>query len=448
MDALADVDIANTEGINTPTKARPDSVEVPLAAVTSKHADRISVWHDVFLNLLIVAVFSQLGSYFEAGYLNQLAWYYPYVSYFAIFMPMWLHWHNSTLYNNRFKNTTDGIHQFFNFINTMLVLGASLNVTSCSTVGYLSGTYDCAGFSYFMVLLKVLLVVMFSRVALLSERSRAFALVRVAQHITVGVIWLLEATVGPLNTYVFAMLWWTAIGVDVFWNPVLAMLRKYWAPPPVPAKIEHLEERLGLLVMISVGQIIAVAAFSSIADNKYMVYLNAGLVAGIAFLLKTVYHDVGLTYSREGVHAIKRHVLSAFCWIWLQIPLLFSIFVITCTLRYAIEGQLAKYTTCRWAMLLSMNLALVSMTAMQACHIKPGREGTTRIRLEIRMVVRLVSAVVILLLGCFPGDWLPDPALLSLIVIILCITTSVDVFGRQRTASEAEIVKEESPLLA
>lgn len=162
----------------------------------------------------------------------------------------------------------------------------------------------------------------------------------------------------------------------------------------------------------------------------------------------TLLADVGLTYAREGVHAIKRHVLSAFCWIWLQIPLLFSIFVISCTLRYAIEGNLAEYTTCRWAMLLSMGLALGSMTAMQACHIKPGREGTTRIRLEIRMIVRLVSAAVILLLGCFPGDWLPDPALLSLIVIILCITTSVDVFGRQRTATGVEILKEEGALLA
>mmetsp|Transcript_15838 Transcript_15838/g.61887 ORF Transcript_15838/g.61887 Transcript_15838/m.61887 type:complete len:447 (-) Transcript_15838:41-1381(-) len=446
MDELTDVDMGVSDQINSPV-TKPSPVRIPVEGTTSKHADRISVWHDVFVNLLLVAVFSNLGSYFEAGYKNNLAWYYPYVSYFAIFMPMWLHWHNSTLYSNRFKNTTDGIHQFFNFVNTMLVLGASLNVTSCSTVGYLSGTYDCAGFSYFMVLLKVLLVVMFSRVAVLSVNARSFALVRVAMHASVGIIWLFVATVGPLNTYVFAMLWWAAIFVDVFWNPVVTLMRKYWSPKPVPAKIEHLEERLGLLVMLSVGQIIAVASFSSLEQDKYMVYLNAGLVTGIAFLIKTVYHDVGLTYAREGVHAIKRHVLSAFCWIWLQIPLLFSIFVVSCTLRYAIEGKLAEYTTCRWAMLLSMSLTLLSMTGMQACHIKPKRAQITRIRLEIRMIVRMVCSGIILLFGFFPGDWLPDPALLSLIVITLCVTTSVDVFGRQRTSNGTN-EEEETQLLA
>ena len=140
-------------------------------------------------------------------------------------------------------------------------------------------------------------------------------------------------------------------------------------------------------------------------------------------------------------------MLSAFCWIWLQIPLLFSIFVTSVTLRYAVIGKLQEYTTCRWALLISLSLILLSLSGMQACHIKPKRASITRIQLPIRMLVRLICSGVFIFLGLLPNDWIPDSLLLLFIVMTLCTTSLVDTFGRQRTHPK-EAVAEDTNLLS
>ena len=142
----------------------------------------------------------------------------------------------------------------------------------------------------------------------------------------------------------FMAFWWTGIALDVFRPLISGVLSKFLnvhasRDTIVPYDIPLLVERFQLLVIISLGEVVASAMQTGVGDDDDDPvtadrYVTTGLLVFLIVMIKVSLFDVGevphaiISGRSNAAHALARSSLTGVLWVFLHLPLTFSIAVL------------------------------------------------------------------------------------------------------------------------
>jgi low temperature requirement protein LtrA len=238
----------------------------------NNNTQRHATWLELFYDLIFVVVISQLAHNLDLDFS-----FYGFLSFLALFVPVWWSWTGAAFYATRF-DTDDLGHRLL--ILLQMIGAAALAVNVSDGLGK-----DSSGFALSYAAIRVILVVEYLRTGRSKPFSSASPLIRryTRGFLCAAVVWIISAFIPPPFRFV---LWGIGLVID-FVTPITARRLPQFAP-----HISHLPERMGLFTIIVLGESITgvVAGVSGIEFDIYsMIVLGLGL--SIPFSLWWLYFD-------------------------------------------------------------------------------------------------------------------------------------------------------------
>jgi len=273
----------------------------------TKNEERHATWLELFYDLVFVVTISQLSHYLfhEISLSN-------FFQFLFLFIPVWWSWIGTAFFATRFYSD-DIVHRLL----LLLQMGGA-GVMAVNISGAFSNTFS--GFALSYAFIRLILVIEYVRVFRDTTCVRA-ELVRhpLIKRYIVGfsiaaMIWLISAFVSI--TEVRFMLWIIGLIID-FATPITAgKLHSQFSPD-----ISHLPERMGLFVIIVLGESI-LGVVVGLAGHEWDIYssLSVGLGLSIPFSLWWIYFDnIGGSAIRAATEKGKRGIY--YIWLYVHFPL-------------------------------------------------------------------------------------------------------------------------------
>jgi low temperature requirement protein LtrA len=236
---------------------------------TNRHA----TWLELFYDLVFVVVIFQLAHNLEEDFSL-----YGFLSFIALFVPVWWSWTGAAFYATRF-DTDDLVHRIL--VLLQMVGAAALAVNVPDGLGN-----DSAGFALSYAAIRIILVIEYVRTGISKSFSSATPLI---QRYSIGflcaaIVWIISAFIPPPFRFV---LWAIGLVIDFATPIAVGRLHSQFAP-----HISHLPERMGLFIIIVLGESV-LEVVSGISNIEFDIYsmLILGLGLSIPFSLWWLYFD-------------------------------------------------------------------------------------------------------------------------------------------------------------
>jgi low temperature requirement protein LtrA len=280
--------------------------------------ERHATWLELFYDLVFVAVVSQLSENLSHNISLEGV-----LSFIALFVPVWFAWIGATFFATRF-GTDDLAHRILTLLQMMGAAAMAVNVSHA--LGETS-----AGFALSYAAIRFLLVIEYVRIGRLIPSTRPLT-----ERYSVGfassvVIWTISAFVPPPLRFI---LWGIGLTID-FVTPFLAgQLAIKFAP-----HISHLPERMGLFVIIVLGESI-LGVVVGLAGHEWDIYssLSVGLGLSIPFSLWWIYFDnIGGSAIRAATEKGRRGIY--YIWLYVHFPLVVGLTAIGIGIKQAASSN-------------------------------------------------------------------------------------------------------------
>jgi low temperature requirement protein LtrA len=239
-----------------------------LATGEERQASRLELFYD----LAYVLVVAELAS----AFLKNMTWSGAAI-FAGLFVTMWLAWVSTTLYANRF-DTDDVVFRIAQLVGTAAIAGCAAAAT-----GGVGST--AVPFAACFLLGRLVLLGLYVRAWRHVRESRRTIGVYLGSTGLAATLWAVSLALPAPVRYI---LWAAAVVVDAS-GPLVAT----WRRDTAPLHMEHLPERLGLLVILVLGELVA------------------GIVTGI--------HDAGWVAGSVTVGAIGFVVAGALWWTYFDV---------------------------------------------------------------------------------------------------------------------------------
>ncbi|MBE9033136.1 low temperature requirement protein A [filamentous cyanobacterium LEGE 11480] len=341
---------------------------------------RRATWLELFYDLVFVVAVSQLahklgGDVSPKGFL----------SFVALFIPVWWAWIGTTFYANRFDND-DLIRRVLMGLQMLAIAGLAVNVHH----GLDSSS---AGFALAYVASRLMLVLEYLWAGWHISKARGLTN-RYAIGFGLGaLLWLVSVFVpAPLRF----ILWSAGLTIDLI-TPLIAktMLKQF---PPHP---EHLPERFGLFTIIVLGEAI-IGVVNGVSEMSWNVMSSLSAIAGFvtAFSLWWIYFENVSGSALETAQTSGR-IRILMLWLYIHLPLVIGLAATGVGVEHLIQaaGKGVLLDADRWLLCGSVALCYFSLAVLHRMGVIFQCKGRTR--------HRLIGLAAMLGLGLLGGNLTP-----------------------------------------
>ncbi len=358
-----------------------------LRTVEMEAGHRQASWLELFYDLVFVVAVSRLAHRLNEHHDAAGVWLF-----IALFLPLWWTWASYTFYADRYD--TDDLGQR---------LLAVLQMVTIALMAASIGREDSlTAFAVAFVLAKMVLLTMYWRAYRHVSVSRRLVRGYLRGFSLGGVFWVISIWVPGPAKYV---LWAIGLAVDLYTPWRVREVQK-----KVPLSITHLPERFGLFTILVLGESF-VGIVGALSHGNWEVGLTIGgiLAVIIASGMWWLYFD-----NQEG-KVVRRHEGQAKTWkptVWLYSHLPLVIAITSMGIGFELFLSHEAPDAGRWLIGGGMAAALIAM-ALMAIATDRGRDD-----LDMKQaLVRVGSAVVILLVTAIAAAWESSLFLLALLIV-------------------------------
>ncbi len=381
----------------------------PVLHVPVHGVERKVGWLELFYDLVYVAAIIQLGDN-----LSHHVDFLGFLSFAALFVPLWHTWTGFTFYANRYV-VDDIVHRLLVF-GQMFAIGAMAMLVPQLMDGH------HAPFVAAYAVARTFLVLMYARswwqVAESREFSRFYTL-----GFSAGVgLWIVAALVPWTWFPVVAGL---ALAVDV-----LTPLNRHGRDliDRFPPDVAHMTERYGLFTIIVLGEsFVKVLSGVAEAGAPPMMMGMAGLAMVLTVGLWWIYFD-DVAGSR-----LRRVRFGPMIWVYTHLPLTIGITAVGVSIKKAAFFDANEVATDKYRFLLCTSLALALGAAAVIDAVTERRQAELSDRLRVR--VRAASALLVMLLAP-AGAGLPGWVFVSLVALVMVAQVLFDLFSAPERLDE------------
>jgi low temperature requirement protein LtrA len=271
-----------------------------LRVVTEEDRERHATWMELFGDLAVVAVISQLGSVLKHDYSGS-----GLVTYFVLFLPVWWSWVGNTFYLSRF-DSDDLLHRLFGLVQIALVASLAMSIPSAA-----EGHYVAYVASY--VALRLLLIFQYFFAGRHNPNVRQLTNSYIAGFGGAVLLWVISLFVPQPMVM---PLWGAAILID-FSIPVVARSLHVKFPP----NASHLPERFGLFTIIVLGEAVLSAVVGAISTEIMTIdRLIAAIALIISFAIWWLYFE-GVSASEIRLPTDRASATRYQLWMFSHLPL-------------------------------------------------------------------------------------------------------------------------------
>lgn len=306
---------------------------------------RRATWLELFYDLVFVVAVSQLAHNLS----KDVSWM-GFLSFTALFVPVWWAWIGATFYANRF-DTDDVIRRLLMGLQMLAVASMAVNIHNG-----LGETSTGFALSYAA-----------ARAVLVFEYLVAGWFVAVARPLThhfargflIGaLLWLLSIFVPPPFRFIF---WAVGLAIDFATPLTIHHIQRQLPPHP-----EHLPERFGLFTIIVLGEaVIAVVNGVSEMDWSGLSALTAIFGFITAFSLWWIYFENVEGSALETARTSGRiKILQV--WLYIHLPLVIGLAAMGVGVEQVVtsDTQLALPAANRWLICGSVALCYLSLAVL------------------------------------------------------------------------------------
>ena len=251
---------------------------------------------------------------------------------------------------------------------------------------------------------------------------------------------------------------WVAIAFDISSATGIVLLMRYLRKENSPfakrlaqyfdfwpaLNIEHKTERTNAFTALVFGYSVVALLFQNHAHYGINAFFGKAILGLIqAFSFNWLYFEID-AYNLH-THAIRRHMVSSFVWIFAHLPFIMAYVLAGACLSkivlahdcqdaeldfltetYAERSEEELSHGLRWFYCAGLGIALLSMSAISLSHVHK-EIAHQRIAKNPRLVLRIVAAIILI---CLPlADKLTSLELVSTTTGIVVLVLMVDVYG-------------------
>ena len=276
------------------------------------HDNRKISWSELFFDLVFVTIIAKMGEAIRGAEMTS-------THYAVTFILVWCIWNASVVFATRFF--VDDIPSKLYLALFMLgSFGIGMHV-----LGGIDGE-NTLGFHLACIYVRTLVLLMYARVYYYLPRARVLCH---TQFIIQGVstlILIISVSFVPIHYRIYMLL------LIIIWDLISPYLSIFMidSKSVLPIHIHHYIERIGLFVIIVLGESINGLCISPTLLGKdgdaMTMYITAFFGFWLVFCLKLLYFDID-TQDLEH-HAIRRSKYTSMIWTQLHIPLVASLAII------------------------------------------------------------------------------------------------------------------------
>jgi low temperature requirement protein LtrA len=385
---------------------------LPPARYADRPTDRRVSFLELFFDLVFVVVVAQLA--------HRLAEHTDWAGvgwYVFLFYAVWSSWNNGTLYYD-LHGTDDVSVRVFTFAQMLAVAVMGVFVGDVPGEG-------STGFALAYAANIAVLVVIWSRTGLHDPSHRPASIPYSTAYLVSALVFVASVFVDTPGRY---WMWAAGLLIEIV-GQVIAFRR--WSPPghqpgdPVIGVTPSLVERLGLLMIIVLGEVI-VGAVNGMADIE--VLGGEGIIIGLLGVLVAI----GLWWIYFDLVSHRKPIPSrSQLWLNLHLPLAVAIAAGGAGVLNTVE-QAADVLPdeVRWLLVGSLAVAILVVAALT--HTLEVRRTTPK---PYRTAERALLASAVLVLGVGVTGWAAKATLGSLVILLLVpVGVGLGVWLRQPTA--------------
>ena len=340
---------------------------------------RPTSWLEFFFDLVFVVAVDQLARRLEHAVTGR-----DVMVYFALYAPVWWAWVGFVLHTDRF-----GTDDLGDRLMTLVQVGAALVLAAAA----LKATSDrAAAFALAYGVFRLVLAVRYAMAARYVREARRECTRQSVGFAIAALIWLASAAVpAPWRFW----MWGAGFAVDVL-TP-FAAARMHEIVPPDP---DHIEERFGTFVNISLG-VGFVGLVEAMRDQALSsaVLATAALSLLIGFSIWWGYFDA---LDQAPIQQVRtRHRTGPYkIWLFAQLPLAAGVAAAGLAVGKLVHDAeaVALEGSARW---LACGMVALCYVAHAIVHVAYARAGAGREawRIAARKLVTITAALMIGLLG-------------------------------------------------
>lgn len=359
--------------------------------------ERHATWLELFYDLVFAAAVSQIGINLHTNNTSITA----FLGTLSLFFPVVWAWIGVTFYATRFE-TDDLVHRLL--VLLQMVGAAALTINIHGALGETSGNF---AISYAAI--RAFLVIEYIRAGHKMPTARSLAN-RYAQGFLIStILWLISAAI-PIP--IRFILWTLALAIDVTTTILIGRKHLHLAP-----NIFHLPERMGLFILIVLGETIF-DLISSLSGHKWNIEstISIGAGLGIAFSLWWIYFD-SIDGSPIRAFREKGRIGVYTTWLYIHFPLVVGLAATATGIRDVVSAaqNIPLSYTSQWLICGSVSLSLFSIGIIQLSIASAAGER----KVEIWPVYKFIAGLAIIAIPILTIRILP--LILILIITIICM---------------------------
>jgi low temperature requirement protein LtrA len=361
---------------------------------------RHATWLELFYDLVFVVAVSQL-----AHNLSKNVTPTGFLSFVALFIPVWWAWIGTTFYANRFDSDS---------IARRLLMGLQMLAVAALAVNVHYGLGETSvGFALSYAAARGVLVLEYLWAGWHIRAARGLTTHYATGFTIAACLWLISAFVPIPFRFV---IWALGLAID-FATPLTAQQHQRQLLP----HFEHLPERFGLFTIIVLGEAI-IAVVNGVAEVKWngMSALAAVFGFGIAFCLWWIYFEnVGGSALRAAGDSGRIQVFQI--WLYIHLPLVVGLAATGVGVEHLIlsAANRALPDNERWLICGSLALCFLSLAILHRTGIIFYCKARTKHRL---------GAVAVLIALAIAGKTLLPIVVIAIVAFVCAIQVFLDIY--------------------
>jgi low temperature requirement protein LtrA len=369
--------------------------------------ERRATWLELFFDLVFVVAIAELGHNLSADVSIT-----GFLAFMALFAPVWWCWVGQTFYATRF-DTDDIGHRLLTLLQMTIIAALAVNIH------YAFGK-SSIGFALCYAAFRAVLIIQYLSAAYFVPIARPLS-ARYARGFGLGMaLWIVSVFVPVPGRFV---LWILGLLVDL-----ITPLRAGQAVIRVPPSFSHVPERLGLFVIIVLGESI-LAVVQGISGQAWT--LSAIVMAlfglSIAFSFWWMYFDSVDGSPLKGMRSGK--MALGLLWLYAHLPLAIGLGATGIAVEHFIKSAMKSLPVADyWLLCVGVIFCLVSLAVIHYITCTFGARN------KQWSAYRLAAAGMVLVLGLINVALAPL-WIMSLIAIVCAGQVAIGLWGNRRVSS-------------
>ncbi|KAJ3088214.1 hypothetical protein HK102_009287 [Quaeritorhiza haematococci] len=384
-------------------------------------------WDELFLDLIYVAVINRMGYILKEDKVTGQT----VNKFLLVFIPVWLTWIVTHYNSNRF-GAESFVHRLFSWANMILVAGMGTNAENAFNDDPSKNTANVFIITF---LITRVLYIIYNGSSLLPLPQYIWMMVPITITTALSLIpWFVSIFVDPSYR---VMLWWLSWACDfAFFHSLIAYARIVRPVHRIALNIEHHVERLGLLTVVVLGEMVVGLLWSSSSTNFSGAYF--GTILGMFITITFQYIYFNIDGGKQFIHAVRRSAWTAVVWQTLHLALHCTITAVGAILAKLVlaiddERQTSKRKPVdpgkRWVFVGGAGLIMWLLTLIGLCH-KWHQHGVL-IPKNVRLGARVAVGAALFVLAALGGD-LSALQLIGVVTALVVPIVGLEEYGRLR----------------